>query len=115
MRGFATGSFTIIWNVEIDEGEDPEDATQIRGTEWPLGLRRSSLNADRQASGTPRNVEGYRGRAPSDAPLRQEDLKTGSLRLVNEISGTTYIVDSISVPTSGIGHTSIMFEAHRVL
>ena len=112
MRGFATGSFTIIYNVETDEGSDPEDTEQIRGV-TVLGLRRAGMSSTSQTSQTPRNVESYRGRAPLDAPLYQDDLKTGSLRLVKDVA--TYIVDSISEPTSGIGHTSIMFTAHRVL
>src|SRR5687768_15865639 len=114
MRGFATGLFTIIYNVETDEGSDPEDAEQIRG-QWSLGLRRVAIDSSSQTSQAPRNVESYRGRASSNVPLHQDDLKTGSLRLVKMGSGETYIVDSISEPTSGIGHTSIMFTAHRVL
>jgi hypothetical protein len=114
MRGFATGTFTIIYNVETDEGSDPEDTEQIRGVAT-LGLRRAGMSSNSQASNLPRNVESYRGRAPSNAPLYQSDLKTGSLRLVETYTGFTYIVESISEPTSGIGHTSIMFSAHRVL
>jgi len=114
MRGLATGSFKIIYNVDEDEGGDLADLEQIRGVAV-LGLRRASLSSDSQASNLPRNIEHYRGRAFPDAPLYQDDLKTGSLRLVNEANGLTYIVESISEPTSTIGHTSIMFVAHRVL
>ena len=112
MRGFATGSFTIIYNVDTDEGGDPADAEDVRGV-WALGLRRAGTTSDSQNSNVPRNIETYRGRAPANAPLYKDDLKTGSLRLVR--GSATYIVDSISEPTSGIGHTSIMFSAHRVL
>ena len=106
--------FTIVYNVEADEGSDPADLQQVRG-DAVLGLRRAGMDGSSQVSNTPRNVESYRGRAPSNAPLYQDDLKTGSLRIVRVPFGETYVVDSISEPTSGIGHTSIMFTAHRVL
>ena len=110
-----TGSFTIIYNVDEDEAEDPADLEQIRAQGVALGLRRARVSGDSQNSGTPRNIELYRGRAPADAPLYQADLKTGSLRLVNEATGDIYIVETISPPTSGIGHSGLMFDANRVL
>ena len=115
MRGFATGSYTVIYNVATDEGGDPEDTEQIRARGVALSLRRAGFDSSSQASNLPRSIEFYRGRANLDAPLHPDDLKTGSLRLVNEQTDDTYVVEAVSAPTSGIGHTSLMFTAHRVL
>lgn len=115
MRGLATGSFKIIYNVDEDDGGDLADLEQVRGFAVMALHKAGDPDASSQVSGTPRNVEHYRGRTFPDAPLYQDDLKTGSLRIVNESNGLIYVIDSISAPTSGVGHTSLMFNAHRVL
>jgi hypothetical protein len=115
VRGFATGSFTVLYDVETDDYGDPSDDTAVRGVGVALSLRRAGMADSSQASGVPRNIESYRGRAPTNAPLYQDDLKTGSLRLYNPATDATYVITSIGTPTNTLGHSSLPFEAHRVL
>jgi lysophospholipase L1-like esterase len=108
MIPLATGLFSVLRGTGENEFGDPTDAGTVVLTGVPLALGPISRAATSRADGQLREVDTYAGWAPYGTELELED------RVVNETTGETFVLATLSRPRGAILQQDIRIEARRV-
>ena len=108
MIGWASSAFKILRGTTTNETCDEADEPDIIARRIPIGLRAIRSEGQPNVSGTPRTVKRYRGRCGGSVDLRSFD------RIVDERTGTVFLVEQVSESPNTVGRTGLKFEAHRL-